>query len=284
MAKITELDLAKLNARHFKRAFYVKRTMQGLAVQAMPKPYKRPAISIEWNTRFGIAARMASNAISIELASAIGLSKGTTQVPRDLLTMAATGRLWQIEMPDGSILGHVEGPTVPVPQPITGDLRMWEWFQWSNMRSTAYPTGNYPSRGMQIIPKTDNTIKGIRANINGVAGAQYVAFTATLKTPTTINEPTYGDTITITSSGNQIIELPISAPIKAATPTLVMIARTDAGDTSNLPLPFPAAPQWGHTSTVSNGPNIAKALPHDGDTVVFGGTNGATMAILFEID
>lgn len=119
MSKVDLSNLAPGTAPLIRGAVVYKENFGGATAQAWPK--KRPnwasSPMADWCNRFGFAGNFAANALPIDLQAAIGLAKGTEQVPRDLLTQAALGRLWIIVNEDGTEWGHVLGPTTATPQP-----------------------------------------------------------------------------------------------------------------------------------------------------------------------
>lgn len=120
MSRVYLGDLAPDALPRIRGQFIVKVNNGGFAAQKWPR--KRPdwksSASYHWCKRFGFAAVMAANPIAPDLEAATGLAVGTFQVPRDFLTMAATGRMWIIENPDGSEWGHVDGPFVGSAAPV----------------------------------------------------------------------------------------------------------------------------------------------------------------------
>jgi len=104
------------------RHFYARDSPRGLVIQARPQPGKRKWSHIErhWQQRFAFAARMASSPFWADLATAIEMTRGEEQVPRDLLTAVALGRYYEFVGPDGQVWGHVEGASVPWPPPNGG--------------------------------------------------------------------------------------------------------------------------------------------------------------------
>lgn len=78
-------------------------------------PANRSELQDQYVQRFAFAARMASNPMAQEYETAREMSKGTEQVPRDILTMAAMGRYYVITRPNGSMWRHVSRPVLSDP-------------------------------------------------------------------------------------------------------------------------------------------------------------------------
>lgn len=92
-------------------------TQQGFVVQTNPpRPVsKRSKAQRDFLIRFKFAGRMAANPSLTQLETAIEMARGTEQVPRDILTMAALGRYYIFEWDDGTTYRHVRTPTVTSP-------------------------------------------------------------------------------------------------------------------------------------------------------------------------
>lgn len=95
----------------------VRATPHGYVVQQTPpNPIAfRSPLARQMTVRFGFAGRMASNPSDTQLETAMEMAKGTEQVPRDILTMAALGRYYIFETDAGGTWRHVRTPTVTDP-------------------------------------------------------------------------------------------------------------------------------------------------------------------------
>lgn len=82
---------------------YARATRWGLVIQAKPKKGGRRKTQNEKDfiKRFSIAGVMASNMQAKEMETAIEMSRGTEQVPRDICTMACLGRYYIFHFEDG---------------------------------------------------------------------------------------------------------------------------------------------------------------------------------------
>lgn len=80
------------------RRVNIRNTPHGWIAQKPPGPNKSRATVLETQTRkqFAFAAIMASSPLDVDYLTAIEMAKGTEQVPRDILTMAALGRYYWI--------------------------------------------------------------------------------------------------------------------------------------------------------------------------------------------
>jgi len=109
MAKITEASLVPDATPGRKKSFVVRRTRGGSIAAAWPPKvgkWKSPGAFYQ-QQEFGLVARQVSNPEPTALASAVNIAKGSDQVPRDLLMMAAYGLLYEITFNDGTPVTYV---------------------------------------------------------------------------------------------------------------------------------------------------------------------------------
>lgn len=99
---------------HGNKYVQVRVTKWGVVVQRRPRKGTRRWTKREkqWQQRFAFAARMASNPISLDLRTAIEMSLGTEQVPRDILTQAALGAYYIVQNKDGTYWRRVSEPAI----------------------------------------------------------------------------------------------------------------------------------------------------------------------------
>ena len=99
------------------RYFYARGGPRGLVIQARPRPGARRWTDTERDCqkRFGFAARMASSPYWADLGTAIEMTRGEEQVPRDLLTAVALGGFYEFVGPNDQEWGHVVGCVAPNP-------------------------------------------------------------------------------------------------------------------------------------------------------------------------
>lgn len=110
------------------RGFYARGGPRGLVIQSRPQPGRRKwsEAELEYQRRFAFAARMASSPFWADLGTAIEMTKGEEQVPRDLLTAVALGGFYEFVGPDGQgPWGHVVGATDPWPYGPGGGPDVW---------------------------------------------------------------------------------------------------------------------------------------------------------------
>lgn len=286
MSKVDLSNLAPGTAPLIRGAVVFKDNHGGPSAQSWPR--KRPDWASSpmqpWCTRFGFAAVMAANPNAIDLACAIGLAKGTEQVPRDLLTQAALGRMWIITNEDGTEWGHVQGPTYTPPAPPAREGNMWEWTNFASIRNGTASTTAAPFKGNLLTPKTDLVLKGVRGVANFPGIGTYAAVAAALNGSNEITDITYSDNVAVSAAGNQLIGFAIDAALAAGQRYAIMWGSRDRGDTYTPDQLYTTTLGWAHPSTLGNDAYIAKASPAVGDIVTIGGAAYFNMAMLFEND
>lgn len=123
MAKV---DLANIPPDAWPRvrgAFLVKAGIYGPYAAKWPRkagPPKTPAQQFT-SAQFGIAARMAANSEPVQFETAREMTKGTDWLPRDLLTLAAYGKAYELFAPDGTPFtqaDHGYPKDTPPPPPV----------------------------------------------------------------------------------------------------------------------------------------------------------------------
>lgn len=85
---------------------YVRQTRWGPKASKWPRPHSSGASpgSLWRRLEFGLVAAATKNVIGQDIAGATTLAKGTTYVPRDLLMKAMLGTLYELHLPDGTII------------------------------------------------------------------------------------------------------------------------------------------------------------------------------------
>ncbi len=260
----------------------IRDTWQGPVVQARPRPgsMKGQPINAAYRKRFGFAGRMASSPAPLEMQTAIEMAKGTEQVPRDILTMAALGRYYIIVNPDGTEWGHVEGPLAYV-RPEKGET-MWEWSQWDDAYAGAISGSANAWKGTIFTSAYADIARGVRAVLTTVAAGQYRAAIGTINASNVIQSVTLSNTITAASPGQQVLEWDLTATLNPVSRNFLIVGRIDAGATYALPIAFSLPPKW-LTTIVSTAPALLpQVTPTVGQTITLGASSSCPpLAMLF---
>jgi len=149
------------------------------------KPTKPQSYAQYWyRKQFGLAAKLASTPWRLDYITATYMTKGHINPPRDLLTQAALGNLYEFVNPDGSIWPR--DPHAPEPQggepgtPNNGDDDMIDWA--GSPWQTSATSGQGNAAGICWVPTVAMAVKGSRAMINQTIGQQYVMSLVELET------------------------------------------------------------------------------------------------------
>lgn len=277
MAKFDQGDFDPRSIPHLTRHVVLRATRWGGVAQARPKIGPAPAGSLRdhYRKRFGFAARMASSATFLDYETAYHWSKGSEQVPRDILTAAALGRYWQLILPDGTVAGHVPGPIYTPdpgpeppptpPQPWSGPYEMIWPFHDAAWGGT--PSGSaYAMKGNQLTPLADLEVTGIAAILTTVSGGTYRAGVGQLDGSGAISTLTQTADWTATSSAKQLLSWSLTATLPGGATSFTAVWRTDAGDTYALPIAWSVDASWIFPAQRAKSLRLARAAPAIGHT------------------
>lgn len=105
MAKINPANVAPDAYPRVRGVILSKATKNGIVVQAWPKKRGPPtSFKNQWNVaQWSIAARMAANAEPMSWETAEFMCQNTVWMPRDILMMAAYGKLYELTGPEGEV-------------------------------------------------------------------------------------------------------------------------------------------------------------------------------------
>lgn len=246
---------------------YLRDTKHGPVVQQKPTHnvgLKTP-IARAWQTRFGFAARMASSAGYLDYATAVEMAKGTEQVPRDILTMAALGTYYQIIDPDGFRWGHVWGPTA-YERPELGDT-MWEWSQHDAAWTAGTDAVARATKGVLFTPPFNDKFYGVRVIFTGVVNGVYRLSHGTCNAGNVIQSITNSNPKIITSAGQQLAQFIIEGTFAATVKNFFLLTRTDLTAAYILPINVQSVQRWqyplihqGFVTLLSNNPVVGNTL------------------------
>lgn len=115
MAKV---KLGNVSPRAFPETrgrFMLSDTKHGAVVSKWPRsrPPAKTGYDYYRQTEFGLIAKWAANPLDLDLATAVEMAKGSEQVPRDILMMAAMGLYYEIVDPVGHVWESARMTTNP---------------------------------------------------------------------------------------------------------------------------------------------------------------------------
>ena len=223
---------------------YIRNTKHGIVIQRKPSHNKglNSPVAKAWQTRFGFAATMASSATSMEYETAFEMSKGTEQVPRDILTMAALGDYYLITNPDGW-----QWPKNP--SPILFDRAelgetMWEWSQHDAAWTTAMDATARATKGVLFTPPFNDKFYGVRTIFTGVVNAIYRLYHGTTNAGNIIQTITASNPKVTTAAGLQLQQFVITSQFEAGVKNFFLLTRTDNVAAYALPINVQTVQRW----------------------------------------
>lgn len=267
MATFKKGDLDPKTFPHTLKGFYVREGIKNLVVAKSPKYSNAKNPSRIWNEQqFAIAARMAASPQWLDQISAIQVSKGTEQVPRDVLMMAIYGNLVSLLFPDGT-MSTVADHSRPQPTPPEQEETMLVWSQQAQAWNTAMSGSAYCYKGAVITPQATMTLSGMQSIATLVANGLYSHLVCQVDTAGKIVSTPVTSRVRPVSGGLQAIRTPLSMTLVNGSRYFVALGRIDQGGTYALPIYWSAAQNWLGPIWTHGAYRIAKVDPALGDTL-----------------
>lgn len=265
-----------------KGGFYLRATRYGLRAQKWPRPGSASKLLAQQQhrTRFGFAARMASNPEPISYQTAVHLSQGTEQVPRDLLTSAAMGRLYEIYFPSGEQWRHLPGSLANRRPEIK--TMSWQWSLWDAAWSPTMNTNASATKGITVTPTWSDHFYGIRAILTTVSSATYKATHGTIDASGVITAISSSPTQVATSAALQCLDFALGGDLVANQRNFFGITRTDGANNYALPVHSGTTSKWLWIVGVNQFFVLAQNNPAIGHTLTLSGAGACCpIGILF---
>ena len=202
------------------------------------KPTKPQSYAQKWyRAQFGAAAKLASTPWRLDYITATYMAKPFINPPRDLLTQAALGNLYEFVNPDGSVWPR--DPHKPIPQedePGTGgngDDEMIEWAGQPWATSKTVVQGN--AAGIVWTPTVAMTLKGCRAMIDQTVGQQYDMYFCEMTAPATVKKVISKSTKYGLATGTRVLDFDADGNLDAnSTYALIMCIPSKTVNHSSL--------------------------------------------------
>lgn len=212
---------------------------------------------------------MASTPTALEYQTAVHLSEGTEQVPRDLLTAAALGQFYIVELPDGTLMPPVTGSLAyqATPRPSMS----WEWSLHDSAWSTTMNTGATASKGAVFTPPLTDTFRAVRFIFTAVAGATYKASHGWVNGSNVIQAVTSSPSRLAAVAGLQVMEFDLDGDFYAAVRNFLLVTRTDGTATYALPIQAATVQAWQYPVSSPFYCILASTNPAIGNTLSIGG-------------
>lgn len=265
-----KIKLANLSPRAFAQArgkFVIRDTIHGPIAQAWPKKQngRGTILQQQFRQRFAFAGQMASNPTPLELQTAQFLSKGTDQVPRDLLTMAALAEYYIFQWPDGRQIQKGSSPLANHRR--NQEQEMWEWSLGDSAWTGAASATAFATKGLYFIPPYNDNILAVRAIFTAVSGAIYKASLGHTNASHIIQTISSSGPTLSNGAGLQVVQFDLTAQLVANQLNFLVITRTDLLGTTILSVPFQTAPRWKIPLLSPGWARIASVNPLPGNTL-----------------
>jgi len=252
-------------------------------VRSWPKKRGKPK---DWTTRFlsqqfAYAGRMAANPEPKSYATAVFLSQGSHWVPRDILTLAAYGKLYEIVFEDGTTSTQADhgAPAPPGPKPMANQ---WLYSNYATPYTAANSTTAFAFKGSAFIPSQPMTILMTQAVITPVIGGFYRMIICRLNGANVIQEIATSAAIVAADTLERLYEFDLGFTLTAGERYALMIGRSDNTNTYALPTPFVSVPTWLFPHTYINSARIAQVNPIVGQTVDVSLAGTPTLGVMAE--
>lgn len=223
------------------KGFVIRETRWGNIAQKWPR--KRPKASTPQQQylrdQFGLAGRMAANPTYLDLETARYLSQDMENPPRDLLTAAMYGKLYQLENPDGTIWPVADHSYPPEPLPPTPPERkkMWEWGAWDEASTGTLSTSSNATKGMRIRNYLPYAFDAVRWRLNAVAvGSTWLSTVWLINSSNELVTKISEAYLSPPNSNNGVLQFANSGEIDVGEDAAFLLTRTDSTATFATPL------------------------------------------------
>lgn len=253
----------------YRRSIMIRATKHGVVGQSYPRAPRKEGslLQKQYRTRFGLAARMASNPEPLQYLTAVELAKGTEQVPRDILTMAALGNYYIIVNPDGSEWGHVEGPVFVNPVPDVEEEAMFIWPLGDSAYGISDSTSPFAAKGYSTTFNEDFALSEMAAIVTKNGNDTLMASCAEVDAFNNLQNVTNSEILDNGIGGHQFVSFPIEKQLKANVRYAFQIVITSGSAVTPLRILFSLEPRWHFPVGTTFGVRTATSNPSDGETI-----------------
>jgi len=219
--------------------------------------------------QFGLASKMASVPLDIDYQTAVNITKGYTNPPRDVLTAAAYGRLYDLQSEDGTIWSYHSHLPDPIEKLEFQEEDMaWTYSTIAGFSSTTTTSNTAANtKGNLFNLPIDVRIAGVRARLNPVAGHTYTCTVALLSAGYAITSILQQTSITPAAGGDGIFQWAMDVSVTGGQMHAILLHDT-AGVANNVLPMFYVANCRGTEPYITIGNCYkAKASPAVGDVM-----------------
>lgn len=272
MAKINPANVSPDAYPRVRGSILTRTTEHQIIVQKWPR---KRGPSTTWKAyfltqQFGIVGRMAANAEPMSWETAKYWSQGTVWMPRDILVMAAYGKLIEITGTDGTVFvpaDHSAPATPTLPRP-----KVTQWYSnaVNGVLAAAVSSTALAFKGSCFEPAQAMQLYSVSMNFTPVNGATYRAVCATLNGSNQITAIVNGPSKQIGGTVRRSYEFDCQIALVAGVRYALMIGRTDGANTYAMPVSNQSGANWLFPCVDLGFARLAQNAPAIGHTVQIG--------------
>jgi len=269
MAKINPANVAPDAYPRVRGVLLTRTTEHGLVAQAWPKkrgPSKTSA-QIFLTKQFSLAAQYAANTEPIQWETAEYLSRDTVWMPRDILVMAAYGKLYELRDPTGQLYTQASHAAPDHSSEGIPQVTQWQATHAQGAYAGTVSSSAFAAKGNTLTPDIEMELFALQMLLTPVNNAVYNVFVCRLNGSNVIQSIVTGVPRQLTGTVKKLYEFQCSATLAAGVKYAIMLARTDSTNTYVLPVASPTDGNFLIPAIQGTSARIAKAVPLVGDTV-----------------
>lgn len=242
--KIDKADLAPRDFTHTLKGFYLSSWRGRTFVKKSPRYALGDNPARRWNlNQFAIAARMAASPIWLDYIGALNASRGTEQVPRDILMMAAYGSLFTLTLPDGTTTTQANHSYVPPAPPEKAESMLIASFYDDAWKISGYLSSG-ATKGSTIEFSTALTIGRVGIMCSPTTGMTAQLMVCRLSPARVLTEIIAVQSFSGVAAGKQQFSMATNFTVAPGDQITVLLTRTDSTNEYSLELPRGARGDW----------------------------------------
>jgi hypothetical protein len=221
------------------RGLILTRNWRGLwIVAAWPRKRGPPTTWRQYWTvqQFSYAGKMAANAEPISYETARFLTQDSDWLPRDVLTMVAVGKFYEVYLPDGTLAPRADHSPPPEPIPPRSPVISWQPNAVNGVLAGTPSASAFAFKGEGFIPDVAMDLTAVSAVFTPVNGASYRAVVATMNGSNVVTALNAGTLRTISGTVRKLYEFQITQTLSPGSRYAIMVGRTDGTNTYVFPL------------------------------------------------
>lgn len=266
MAKVDLGNIAPDAFPRIRGRFLVRPQRGGFIAVAWPqKRGENQSANSQWTAQqFAYAGRMAANAHTLDLQTAIYMTKGTDWVPRDLLMRGIFGTAYTIINQDGTEWTVTPKTPPTYRRPV---ITQWQFNQFDSAYTGTVSSSPNAFKGCIFVPYESMTIYAAQALFPGVINATYQMMLAGLSPTNVIEDLVMSDVVTAGATTDRFRLFNMPTHLLAGGRYALMVGRTDAGDAYAMPVRASNNARWLMPVNSIGFATLADATPDVGDTI-----------------